>query len=87
MLRPSVMMQLTLSSGRVVAFEVPLEQFHQLRYSVAKVLKGMAELRQHPVMRIAFEADAERLDEEGAGAKKPKALFSADNLGAHRSAN
>ena len=29
--------QMTLSDGRIKTFDVPFEQFHQLRYNVAKV--------------------------------------------------
>jgi hypothetical protein len=31
-MKPSIMMQMTLSEGRVVTFEVSIEQFHKLCY-------------------------------------------------------
>jgi hypothetical protein len=39
--RPSIMMQMALSDGRIKTFDVSVEQFHQLRYNVAKVLRDM----------------------------------------------
>ena len=39
--RPSIVMQMALSDGRMVTFDVSVEQFHQLRYNVAKVLRDM----------------------------------------------
>jgi hypothetical protein len=46
--RPSIMMQMVLSDGRMKTFDVSVEQFHQLRYNVAKVLREMQELERHP---------------------------------------
>ncbi|XP_008832598.1 60S ribosomal protein L8 isoform X2 [Nannospalax galili] len=43
-LQPSVLMQLKLSDGSAHRFEVPMAKFQELRYCVALVLKGMAEL-------------------------------------------
>jgi hypothetical protein len=51
-LRPTVLMELTLSDGRVHAFEVPLSQFHELRYSVAAVLKDMDGINQKSIFKI-----------------------------------
>ena len=53
-----------LSDGRVKTFEVSVEQFHKLRYNVAKVLRDMQELERHPIMRIAFEADKKKFDDK-----------------------
>lgn len=61
--RPSIVMQMALSDGRLRTFDVAIEQFHQLRYNVAKVLRNMQELERHPIMRIAFEADKKVLDD------------------------
>lgn len=44
-LQPSVLMQLKLSDGAAYRFEVPMAKFQELRYSVALVLKEMAELK------------------------------------------
>nr|XP_019572724.1 PREDICTED: COMM domain-containing protein 5 [Rhinolophus sinicus]XP_019572725.1 PREDICTED: COMM domain-containing protein 5 [Rhinolophus sinicus] len=43
-LQPSVLMQLKLSDGSAHRFEVPIAKFQELRYSVALVLKEMANL-------------------------------------------
>ena len=51
-LRPTVMLQLTLSDGRVHLFEVPLSQFHELRYNVAAVLKDMDNINQKNIFKI-----------------------------------
>lgn len=48
--QPTVLMQLTLSSGRVACFELSVQRFHQLRYNVAKALKSMQDLKQHPTL-------------------------------------
>jgi COMM domain containing 5 len=54
-MRPSIMMQLCLSSGIIKTFEVSIEQFNQLRYSVAKVLQEMQRVERHPILRIINE--------------------------------
>lgn len=36
-LRPSVLLELTLTDGRIQTMSLTLEAFHKLRYSVAKV--------------------------------------------------
>jgi hypothetical protein len=56
-MRPTIMMQMVLSDGRIRAFEVSVAQFNQLRYGVAKSLKDMQTLERHPVMRIEREED------------------------------
>jgi len=38
--------------GGKKTFEIPVEKFHELRYHVAKVLKDMEELEQHPILKI-----------------------------------
>ncbi|XP_005395986.1 PREDICTED: COMM domain-containing protein 5 [Chinchilla lanigera] len=43
-LQPSVLMQLKLSDGSAYRFEVPTAKFQELRYSVALVLKEIADL-------------------------------------------
>ena len=56
-LKPSILMQMHCSDGNIKTFEMPIEQFHQLRHSVATVLRDMKKLERHPIMRIATEAD------------------------------
>jgi COMM domain containing 5 len=46
--RPNIVMQMELSDGRMKTFDVSIEQFHQLRYNVAKILREMQELERHP---------------------------------------
>lgn len=52
-MRPVVTMETRTSDGKVRTFEVPPEQLHQLRYSVAKVLNEMGTVEAHPVLKIA----------------------------------
>lgn len=51
-LRPTILMQMTLSDNTVQQFEVPLSQFHELRYNVAMVLKDMDAINQRNVFKI-----------------------------------
>eukprot|EP00615_Pteridomonas_danica_P006975 CAMPEP_0114337144 /NCGR_PEP_ID=MMETSP0101-20121206/6171_1 /TAXON_ID=38822 ORGANISM="Pteridomonas danica, Strain PT" /NCGR_SAMPLE_ID=MMETSP0101 /ASSEMBLY_ACC=CAM_ASM_000211 /LENGTH=222 /DNA_ID=CAMNT_0001469289 /DNA_START=6 /DNA_END=674 /DNA_ORIENTATION=+ len=62
--RPCILMQISLSDGRIKTFDVPVDQFHQLRYNVAKVLRDMQELERHPIMRIADEASKKTFEEK-----------------------
>jgi len=48
--KPSVTVQLTLSDGRIRTFECSVKKFQELRYNVAKVLKEMLDLQQHPTL-------------------------------------
>jgi hypothetical protein len=57
-LRPSVMAELTLTDGTVHTMSMTPEQFHELRYGVAKTLKSMIDDEAHFVLRLA--ADMER---------------------------
>lgn len=47
--------QMVTKDGRIVTYEVSLEMFHTLRYSVAKVLHEMQSLERHPIIRIVNE--------------------------------
>eukprot|EP00948_MAST-09A_sp_MAST-9A-sp1_P001671 g1671.t1 len=49
---PCVTFQLTLSSGTISTFEVPLPVFHQLRLSIAKLLRDMQAMEVKPISRI-----------------------------------
>ncbi len=59
-MRPSILMQMILSDGRIQSFDVSVQQFNQLRFGVAKMLKDMQTLERHPVMRIEREEDQNR---------------------------
>uniref|UniRef100_A0A673VGX4 COMM domain-containing protein 5 n=1 Tax=Suricata suricatta TaxID=37032 RepID=A0A673VGX4_SURSU len=51
-LQPSVLMQLKLSDGSAYRFEVPTAKFQELRYSVALVLKEMADLEKRCELKL-----------------------------------
>ncbi len=52
-MRPVVTMEMRLSDGSIRSCEVPAERFHELRYSVARVLSDMGAIEGHPVLKIA----------------------------------
>ncbi len=60
--RPTMLAEITTSEGQIKTFEMPIDQFHRLRYNVAKVLRNMEEVERHPIMRLAFQKDAEAFD-------------------------
>ncbi|XP_038063090.1 COMM domain-containing protein 5-like [Patiria miniata] len=51
-LEPTILMETTLSNGSIHNFEVPVSKFHELRYSVAYVLKEMEELEKRSILKI-----------------------------------
>lgn len=61
-MRPSIMVQMYLSSGIIKTFEISIEQFNQLRYGVAKVLQEMQRVERHPILRLIN--DDEKKDAE-----------------------
>ena len=61
-MRPTVLFSATLSDGRVKTFEVPQEQFHALRFAVARSLRDMGAMSRHPIMRIVAEHDKRLLE-------------------------
>jgi hypothetical protein len=65
--KPTIIVELGVSDGKAVkTFEIPVDQFHNLRYNVAKVLRNMEEVERHPIMRLAFEVDKDKFDKEEA---------------------
>mmetsp|Transcript_25348 Transcript_25348/g.47624 ORF Transcript_25348/g.47624 Transcript_25348/m.47624 type:complete len:258 (-) Transcript_25348:8-781(-) len=60
--KPTILCETTTSNGETKTFEMPIEQFHHLRYNVAKVLRNMEEVERHPIMRLAFQSDREAFD-------------------------
>ena len=54
-MRPSLLVQMILSNGEIKRFEISLEQFNQLRYGVARVLKDMQLIERHPIVRIVTD--------------------------------
>ena len=66
---PTLLFQVTLSNGKIHTFGVNIQEFNQLRYGVAKMLRDMSALERHPVMRVENEEEKKRqLD----AAKAPK---------------
>ncbi|XP_014671435.1 PREDICTED: COMM domain-containing protein 5-like [Priapulus caudatus] len=51
-LEPTILMELTLSNGRIANFEVPVSKFHELRYNVAQVLKEMEDLEKRHILKF-----------------------------------
>ncbi|XP_066286096.1 COMM domain-containing protein 5-like isoform X1 [Branchiostoma lanceolatum] len=51
-LEPTILMEMTLSDGRIQTFEVPVSKFHELRYNVAHVLREMESLEKRNVLKI-----------------------------------
>ena len=51
--RPTILVSLTLSppSSRIVILNLSVDSFHTLRYEVARALKHVQELEQHPTLR------------------------------------
>jgi hypothetical protein len=47
---PVIIMQITTTDGQIKTFECPINKFHQLRYSVAKMLANMQTIDQHPTL-------------------------------------
>ena len=68
-MRPNILMQMTLSNGLIKSFEVSIEQFNQLRYGVAKVLQEMQTLERHPIMKIMHEIERKDLIERSKAVK------------------
>jgi len=51
-MRPTILMHLTLTDGSTQSFEVSVERFHDLRYNVARVMKEMEELEKLPILKL-----------------------------------
>ncbi len=49
-LKPSIPVQFHLSDGRVRAFEMSIEQFHELRFNTARLIKEMSDLEGHSIV-------------------------------------
>ena len=65
--RAGACVQMTLSDGSIKTFEVPMDRFSELRYNVAKVLQEMTQLERHPVLKLAFDLDKQKMDEAKKG--------------------
>ena len=56
-MRPSILMEMSLSNGSIRTFEVSIDQFNQLRHGVAKVLLDMQTLERHPIMKLVGDIE------------------------------
>lgn len=60
-LKPSVIVQMALSDGSIKTFEMQVDQFHQLRYNVAKVLQYMRSLENRAIMSLVADLEVGKL--------------------------
>jgi len=51
-MKPTISFSVTLDDGTIKTFEVPTQQFHLLRYNIAKLLKDIDELEKHPILKV-----------------------------------
>jgi len=51
-LKPSILMRMVDSKGNIRTFEMTVEKFHKLRYSVARVLKEFDILEKTKILKI-----------------------------------
>lgn len=49
---PSILVRITTTDGRYHQFEMTVTKFHQLRYTIARLLKEFNNLENHPILRI-----------------------------------
>lgn len=75
-MKPSVLMEFTLSTGEVKMFEVPQETFERMRFGVAQVLALMTGYENHPMMQLIADLERSKLKQQksssssAGGAKK-----------------
>ena len=55
---------MVLSDGSIKTFAVPVDKFHELRYSVASVLRSFGQIESTPVMRIMTHTQAIRRQQQ-----------------------
>jgi len=51
-LKPSVLMQITTTTGKIHTFEVSPNMFHKLRYAVARLLKEVDNVDNLPILSV-----------------------------------
>jgi len=51
-LKPTILMRMTDSTGKIYTFELNTEQFHKLRYSAARVLKEFDTIEKLQILKI-----------------------------------
>lgn len=52
-LKPCVLMEMTLNNGKIHTFEIPIAKFQELRYNVSYLLKEMETLEKRSILRLA----------------------------------
>jgi hypothetical protein len=50
----TITLQIKTTSGQIHQMEVSMSQFHQLRFTTAKILQEIQQIKQHPIMRLAY---------------------------------
>jgi hypothetical protein len=65
-MRPTVLLELTLDSGAVHTISVPVDRFHELRYATARALRDLGDAEGHAVLRLAHDLErrARRVQEK-----------------------
>jgi hypothetical protein len=48
--KPSILFQITLNNGEIRQFECSTEKFQDLRYQIAKAMRKVQEIQQHPTL-------------------------------------
>ena len=51
-LRPGILVEAELSDGSLLNFEMTVEEFQDLRYNVARVLRDLEDLERAPIMNL-----------------------------------
>jgi len=51
-MKPTILMELTLENGEIKVFEMTPQRFQELRYKVARVLKDMYDLEKNPILKV-----------------------------------
>lgn len=52
-LEPTVLIEIHLSNGRILSFEMTLQSFHLLRFNVALVLKEMDDILNRQIFKLS----------------------------------
>ncbi|TDH65279.1 hypothetical protein CCR75_008653 [Bremia lactucae] len=57
-----ILLRLQTSDGRTRKIHVPFKQYHELRHSVALILKDMNQVERHPIMRLTSNEQKRRTE-------------------------
>lgn len=64
-MKPSVLVEFTLSTGEIKTLEIPQDEFERLRFAVAQVLALMKGYENHPMMRLIADLERGKLKDKG----------------------